>query len=277
MNSVERLTALAGTLRESRERLERLPGGQGLPRAAEWLLDNGYVVQAALRQVKEDLPEGFWRILPRNASGEVKVASSPAGRARSRRGRSSRSGSASSSRPPRRRGRSPAARSGHSRRCCGWRCWRIWPAPRSTFERGAKRATEPSRWPTASPAASSGCAPSRSPIGRISSRASAGSSGAAPRSGRRLPPDGFRHHRDRKALEELGAEERPGRDGRWPPRWSAAARARCESASATSATTCSTPAAPASNATCATACRSGPGPAARCGAIPVSPMSGASR
>jgi cyclic beta-1,2-glucan synthetase len=74
MKPAQRIAAAAGTLSDARERLELLPGGQGLPRAAEWLLDNGYVVQAALRQVKEDLPEGFWRILPRNAAGEVEVA-----------------------------------------------------------------------------------------------------------------------------------------------------------------------------------------------------------
>jgi len=33
--------------------------------AAEWLLDNFYVVQQALRQVREDMPEGYYRRLPK--------------------------------------------------------------------------------------------------------------------------------------------------------------------------------------------------------------------
>jgi len=33
--------------------------------AAEWLLDNFYVVQRALRQVREDMPEGYYRQLPK--------------------------------------------------------------------------------------------------------------------------------------------------------------------------------------------------------------------
>jgi cyclic beta-1,2-glucan synthetase len=74
MRPAERLAVAARTLRAARVRLEQLPGGQGLPRAAEWLLDNGYVVQAALKQVAEDLPEGFWRSLPRNSTGEVRIA-----------------------------------------------------------------------------------------------------------------------------------------------------------------------------------------------------------
>jgi len=69
----ERLATVAKALKSARERLS-WPSGEGLPRAAEWLLDNAYIVQAALAQVKEDLPEGFWRTLPRNSSGETNVA-----------------------------------------------------------------------------------------------------------------------------------------------------------------------------------------------------------
>jgi cyclic beta-1,2-glucan synthetase len=69
----ERLATVARALKSARERLAR-PAGEGLPRAAEWLLDNGYIVQAALAQVKEDLPDGFWRTLPRNPDGSTRVA-----------------------------------------------------------------------------------------------------------------------------------------------------------------------------------------------------------
>lgn len=40
--------------------------------AAEWLLDNYYVVQQALRQVREDLPKGYYRKLPRLAGGRLR-------------------------------------------------------------------------------------------------------------------------------------------------------------------------------------------------------------
>ena len=36
-----------------------------LPYAGEWLLDNYYVVQQALRQIREDMPEGYYRQLPK--------------------------------------------------------------------------------------------------------------------------------------------------------------------------------------------------------------------
>jgi cyclic beta-1,2-glucan synthetase len=39
------------------------------PQAAEWLLDNQHVVRAALRQVAEGLPPGFYRELPKLVSG----------------------------------------------------------------------------------------------------------------------------------------------------------------------------------------------------------------
>lgn len=38
-------------------------------KAAEWLLDNDYLVERAVRQIKEDLPPGFYRRLPALAQG----------------------------------------------------------------------------------------------------------------------------------------------------------------------------------------------------------------
>ena len=35
-----------------------------IPPSAEWLLDNYYLIQQAIRQVRHDLPEGFYRLLP---------------------------------------------------------------------------------------------------------------------------------------------------------------------------------------------------------------------
>jgi cyclic beta-1,2-glucan synthetase len=39
--------------------------------AAEWILDNHYVVEQALRQIEEDLPEGYYRELPKLTSGAL--------------------------------------------------------------------------------------------------------------------------------------------------------------------------------------------------------------
>jgi len=36
-----------------------------LPYAGEWMLDNFYMVQQALRQAREDMPEGYYRRLPK--------------------------------------------------------------------------------------------------------------------------------------------------------------------------------------------------------------------
>ena len=37
--------------------------GRSSSYAAEWMLDNYYVVQRAIRQIREDMPRGFYRKL----------------------------------------------------------------------------------------------------------------------------------------------------------------------------------------------------------------------
>ncbi|RIK41851.1 MAG: hypothetical protein DCC55_10590 [Chloroflexi bacterium] len=39
--------------------------------AAEWLLDNNYIIEQTLRQIDEDLPEGYYRELPKLAGGAL--------------------------------------------------------------------------------------------------------------------------------------------------------------------------------------------------------------
>src|SRR5580693_45434 len=39
--------------------------------AAEWLVDNFYIVDEQLREIREDLPPGFYRKLPKLASGHL--------------------------------------------------------------------------------------------------------------------------------------------------------------------------------------------------------------
>ncbi len=63
---VGRLQERESLLRDAYEHFGQASEAQrALSYAAEWLLDNFYVVQQALRQVREDMPEGYYRQLPR--------------------------------------------------------------------------------------------------------------------------------------------------------------------------------------------------------------------
>ncbi len=44
-----------------------------IPPEAEWLLDNFYVVEEQLREIRDDLPRGFYRELPKTSSGYPRV------------------------------------------------------------------------------------------------------------------------------------------------------------------------------------------------------------
>jgi cyclic beta-1,2-glucan synthetase len=45
---------------------------EGLSQAAEWILDNFHLAQQSLRQVREDMPRGFYRQLPKLAAGPLR-------------------------------------------------------------------------------------------------------------------------------------------------------------------------------------------------------------
>lgn len=47
-------------------------GQEALSHAAEWLLDNYYLDQQSLRQIREDMPRGFYRQLPKLAGGPLR-------------------------------------------------------------------------------------------------------------------------------------------------------------------------------------------------------------
>ena len=46
-----------------------LESGHGVVPAAEWLLDNYHLVEEQIREIREDLPPGYYRQLPKLASG----------------------------------------------------------------------------------------------------------------------------------------------------------------------------------------------------------------
>ena len=47
-------------------------GQEALSHAAEWLLDNFYLAQQSLRQIREDMPRGFYRQLPKLVAGPLR-------------------------------------------------------------------------------------------------------------------------------------------------------------------------------------------------------------
>ena len=68
----DRLKELGALLHGAYEFFVREFEAQGaLSSAAEWLLDNFYVVQQALRQVREDMPEGYYRQLPKLSTSSL--------------------------------------------------------------------------------------------------------------------------------------------------------------------------------------------------------------
>ena len=46
-------------------------GQEALSHGAEWMLDNFYLAQQSLRQIREDMPRGFYRQLPKLAAGPL--------------------------------------------------------------------------------------------------------------------------------------------------------------------------------------------------------------
>jgi cyclic beta-1,2-glucan synthetase len=50
---------------------EAVRGGRTISPAAEWLVDNFHIVEEQLREVREDLPEGYYYELPKLSAGEL--------------------------------------------------------------------------------------------------------------------------------------------------------------------------------------------------------------
>src|SRR5271167_2371452 len=54
-----------------RETAKAISSEQAITPAAEWLVDNFYIVEEQLREIRDDLPPGFYRKLPKLASGPL--------------------------------------------------------------------------------------------------------------------------------------------------------------------------------------------------------------
>jgi cyclic beta-1,2-glucan synthetase len=68
LDSLQRVSALRAWLDRARAALAD-PAPEAA-KAAEWLLDNDYLVERAIRQIEEDLPPGFYRRLPGLTQGD---------------------------------------------------------------------------------------------------------------------------------------------------------------------------------------------------------------
>ncbi len=68
-NLLQRLEQQAERLAEAHALLQAADDELAYSQAAEWLLDNYYIVQQAIRQVEEDLPPNYYRELPTLNSG----------------------------------------------------------------------------------------------------------------------------------------------------------------------------------------------------------------
>src|SRR2546425_7615525 len=52
--------------------VEAIRNGRTISPAAEWLIDNFHIVEEQLREIREDLPRGYYHELPKLAQGELK-------------------------------------------------------------------------------------------------------------------------------------------------------------------------------------------------------------
>ena len=51
--------------------VEALRQGRAISPAAEWLVDNYHIVEEQLREIRQDLPKGYYHELPKLAEGEL--------------------------------------------------------------------------------------------------------------------------------------------------------------------------------------------------------------
>src|SRR5512142_1063030 len=71
LSILDDMRAMSRFLRDVMAQFRARPAQQPLPYAAEWMLDNFYLVEQSLRQGREDMPPGFYRELPRLVSGPL--------------------------------------------------------------------------------------------------------------------------------------------------------------------------------------------------------------
>jgi cyclic beta-1,2-glucan synthetase len=71
LSFVDQLREREWLVRDATARFRDASPKEPLSYAAEWMLDNFYLVQQSLRQIREDMPPGFYRQLPKLAAGPL--------------------------------------------------------------------------------------------------------------------------------------------------------------------------------------------------------------
>ena len=71
LSLLDHLTARELLIRDATAHFRESSAKEPLSPAAEWMLDNFYLVQQSLRQIREDMPPGFYRQLPKLAAGPL--------------------------------------------------------------------------------------------------------------------------------------------------------------------------------------------------------------
>src|SRR5436190_10263151 len=70
----KRFAANAAALRQANAIMSQASQSEGgIGQDAEWLIDNFYIVEEQLREIRDDLPRPFYRELPKTAAGEARV------------------------------------------------------------------------------------------------------------------------------------------------------------------------------------------------------------
>ncbi len=71
LSLLDHLRAREMLIRDATAHFRETSAKEPLSPAAEWMLDNFYMVQQSLRQIREDMPPGFYRQLPKLAAGPL--------------------------------------------------------------------------------------------------------------------------------------------------------------------------------------------------------------
>jgi len=126
---LERLGTLEGALGDAYARFVAMSEEEGhVPGVGEWLLDNFYLVQQAVRQIDKNMPPGYYRRLPKLEEGPMggypRVYVVARHMVRAMGGSVDADGVRRYTPRIKRCSRLRWARSGPCQRCCGCVCWR---------------------------------------------------------------------------------------------------------------------------------------------------------
>src|SRR5512135_1716173 len=71
LSLLDHLRERESLIRDAAAHFREMSAKEPLSYAAEWMLDNFYLVQQSMRQIREDMPPGFYRQLPKLTTGPL--------------------------------------------------------------------------------------------------------------------------------------------------------------------------------------------------------------